>query len=143
MLNNLIPFHLPKAIAGEKLITGKGEHVTEFHRLETLDSPCKNVVVINGKAYGASDMGVINESSPEPITLFMAPNIIIRWQNVHIGFILSPFYNTKEEADEACIVANISMRPSNPQPNPRTDYLKSYWTEENIIQSVELIPFIQ
>lgn len=134
MLNNLIPFDLSKAIAGEKLITGKGEQVTEFHRLETLDSPNKNVVVINGKAYGASDMGVINESSPDPITLFMAPNIIIRWQNVHIGLIGIPIYNSRQEADDAFRMSGFDKT--------RTDYLKSYWTEENIIQSVELIPFI-
>lgn len=130
-------FDLEAAKRGDKLMTADGRKVTEFHRFETLEGD-KNAIIINGAAHRVNDEGII--STGDGGKLFMAPIIIEKWQNVYNGH-FSGLCNSKEDADARYFSQwRYEREPDDEPANIRTHYLISTWSEEGVIQSVELIP---
>lgn len=128
MNNNLIPFDLSRAIAGDPLCTRDGREVTEFKYFETCNEAQPIVAAIAGSIENYYIDGIwLHDRKESNSDLFLAPVLTERWQNVYQGYQDTPYvpkHKTKEGADDE----------ARGHPNfTRTHYLVTYWGEDGVV----------
>lgn len=76
------PFNLERSLAGDKVVTGKNEPVTEVILLKTNTTGFPLVAVVNGISHNYTTDGVAG-FKPSDNDLFMAATEITGWVNVY------------------------------------------------------------
>lgn len=74
MSQELIPFDLEKALAGDVVVTASGHIVTEIHQFKTDSSTYNVCAIINSCSYWFDENGVFNLSHYGDMNLYMSSN---------------------------------------------------------------------
>lgn len=98
-MNNLKPFNLERALAGDEVCLEDGTPVTQLHLFEAEGTPYSLVGVSNGMIISFTEDG--RSLSCGPSRLFMKPKKRVVWVNLYGSSGAFYEYATEEEADTA------------------------------------------